>query len=136
MVCEKLDYKTLHAYVTNIFKEEKELFLKLISVKGIGPKSAIAMLSKADYSNIIEAIEVGNLNYLKKLPKVNEIIKGDIFDNSSIEEKMDNIDKKVEETIIKPETNNSILPTPQPIVEKPVSNKPTISKGFTKNGYL
>lgn len=53
-----------------LFKEEKDLFLKLISVKGIGPKSAIAMLSKADYSNIIEAIEVGNLNYLKKLPSI------------------------------------------------------------------
>ncbi len=53
-----------------LFKEEKELFLKLISVKGIGPKSAISMMSKADYSNIIEAIEVGNLNYLKKLPGI------------------------------------------------------------------
>lgn len=53
-----------------LFKEEKELFLKLISVKGIGPKSAIGMLSKADYSNIIEAIEVGNLNFLKKLPSI------------------------------------------------------------------
>ena len=28
-----------------LFKEEKELFLKLISVKGIGPKSALTMLS-------------------------------------------------------------------------------------------
>lgn len=53
-----------------LFKEEKELFLKLISVKGIGPKSAMGMLSKADYSNIIEAIEVGNLNFLKKLPSI------------------------------------------------------------------
>ena len=53
-----------------INREEKDLFLKLISVKGIGPKSAMAMLSKADYSNIIEAIEVGNLNYLKKLPSI------------------------------------------------------------------
>ena len=53
-----------------LLKEEKELFLKLISVKGIGPKSAIGMLSKADYANIIEAIEVGNLNYLKKLPSI------------------------------------------------------------------
>ena len=40
---------------------------------------------------------------------------------------MDNIDRKVEETIIKPETNNGILPTPQPTVEQPKSNKPTIS---------
>lgn len=51
-------------------KEEKELFLRLLSVKGIGPKSAISMLSKADYTNIIEAIEVGNLNFLKKLPGI------------------------------------------------------------------
>ena len=59
--------------------------------------------------------------------KVNEIISGDAFNNSKIEEKMDNIDRKVEETIIKPETNNGILPTPQPTVEQPKSNKPTIS---------
>lgn len=53
-----------------ILKEEKELFLKLISVKGIGPKSAISMLSKSSYSSIIEAIEVSNINYLKKLPGI------------------------------------------------------------------
>lgn len=53
-----------------MLKEEKELFLKLISVKGIGPKSAMGMLSKANYLNIIEAIEVGNLNFLKKLPGI------------------------------------------------------------------
>ena len=59
--------------------------------------------------------------------KVNEIISGNVFDNSSIEEKMDKIDEKVESTIIKPETNSGILPTPQPVVEQPKSTKPTIS---------
>ena len=62
-----------------LFKEEKELFLKLISVKGIGPKSALTMLSKADYNNLIEAIEVGNLNYLKKLPGVGPKAAGQII---------------------------------------------------------
>ena len=59
--------------------------------------------------------------------RVNEIISGDMFNNSSIEEKMDKIDKKVEDTLITPEKNNSILPTPQPVVEQPKSNKPSIS---------
>ena len=59
--------------------------------------------------------------------RVNEIISGDMFNNSSVEEKMDKIDKKVEETIIKPEQSNGILPTPQPVVEQPKSNKPSIS---------
>ena len=40
---------TLYGFFT---KDEKDLFLKLISVKGIGPKSALSMLSKADYNNI------------------------------------------------------------------------------------
>jgi Holliday junction DNA helicase RuvA len=62
-----------------LFKQEKELFLKLISVKGIGPKSALSMLSKADYNNLIEAIEVGNLNYLKKLPGVGPKAAGQII---------------------------------------------------------
>ena len=60
-------------------QEEKDLFLKLISVKGIGPKSALTMLSKADYNNLIEAIEVGNLNYLKKLPGVGPKAAGQII---------------------------------------------------------
>ena len=52
---------TLYGFFT---KEEKDLFLKLISVKGIGPKSAISMLSKADYNNIIEAIKVKDKKYI------------------------------------------------------------------------
>ena len=49
-------------------KEQKELFLKLISVKGLGPKMAIPILATGTISNISEAIENNNLNYLKKFP--------------------------------------------------------------------
>ena len=38
-------------------KEEKDLFLKLISVKGIGCKSACTMLASGDVEGICEAIE-------------------------------------------------------------------------------
>ena len=59
--------------------DEKEFFLKLISVTGIGPKSALAMLSKSDYNNLIEAIETGNLGYLKKLPGIGPKAAGQII---------------------------------------------------------
>lgn len=60
-------------------KDEKELFLKLITVKGIGPKSALGMLSKSDYNNLIDAIETGNLGYLKKLPGIGPKAAGQII---------------------------------------------------------
>lgn len=51
-------------------REEKELFLKIISVKGIGPKGAISMLSKATVASFTQAIETANTGFLKKLPGV------------------------------------------------------------------
>lgn len=50
--------------------QEKELFLKLISVKGLGPKTAMNLLSKAGTDSIIEAIEKGDVAFLKKLPGI------------------------------------------------------------------
>ena len=67
---------TLYGFIT---KDEKELFMKLISVKGIGPKSAVSMLSKGSYEGIIEAIETGNLGYLKKLPGIGPKAAGQII---------------------------------------------------------
>ena len=53
-------------------KEEKELFLKLISVKGVGPKMALPMLATGSVNGIVDAIERENLLYLKKFPKIGE----------------------------------------------------------------
>jgi len=50
--------------------EEKELFEKLISVTGIGPKSACAILAPGDCGNVVNAIERGDVSYLTKFPKV------------------------------------------------------------------
>ena len=47
-------------------KEEKDLFLKLIEVKGLGCKMALPMFAMGDVNNIISAIEQENINYLKK----------------------------------------------------------------------
>ena len=51
--------------------EEKELFIKLINVKGIGPKMALPILS-GDVSNIYNAINSGDVSYLKKFPKIGD----------------------------------------------------------------
>ncbi|MBQ3459888.1 MAG: Holliday junction branch migration protein RuvA [Solobacterium sp.] len=50
--------------------EEKDLFMRLISVKGLGPKTAINMLTKAGYEAIIGAVETGNVAALKKMPGI------------------------------------------------------------------
>ena len=49
---------------------EKELFLRLISVKGLGPKTAVGMLAKADAQQIISAVESGNVTFLKSMPSI------------------------------------------------------------------
>jgi len=49
---------------------EKELFLKLISVNGIGPKSANAILAAGSVEAIATAIETGNAKFLQKFPGI------------------------------------------------------------------
>lgn len=53
-------------------KEEKDLFLKLIEVKGLGPKMTLPILATGSISGIVDAIERENLLYLKKFPKIGE----------------------------------------------------------------
>ena len=50
--------------------EEKEMFLKLILVKGIGCKTAIGILATGDVQAIINAIESKNIAYLRKIPGI------------------------------------------------------------------
>lgn len=52
--------------------EEKELFLKLIGVKGLGCKMALPMIALGSTDGIIDAIERENILYLKKFPKIGD----------------------------------------------------------------
>ena len=52
--------------------EERDLFLKLIEVKGLGPKMALPMLATGSISGIIDAINRENILYLKKFPKIGD----------------------------------------------------------------
>lgn len=51
-------------------KEAKKLFIKLLSVKGIGPKSAMAILATGNVNDVIGAIELGNSKFLNKFPGI------------------------------------------------------------------
>lgn len=48
--------------------EEKNVFLSLIKVKGLGPKTAMNALSGTTPKEILAAISSNNVAYLKKLP--------------------------------------------------------------------
>ncbi|MGX7196083.1 Holliday junction branch migration protein RuvA [Enterococcus olivae] len=50
--------------------EEKQLFLRLISVSGIGPKSGLAIMANEDHEGLIAAVEAADINYLTKFPGV------------------------------------------------------------------
>lgn len=63
------DEDTLFGFKT---KEERDFFLKLINVKGLGPKMALPMLASGSLNGIIDAIERENILYLKKFPKIGD----------------------------------------------------------------
>ena len=50
--------------------EEYDLFVKLISVKGIGPKMAMGILKGTTYERLVEGIENEDVSYIKSLPGV------------------------------------------------------------------
>lgn len=50
--------------------DEYDLFIKLISVKGLGPRIASNMLSVSTPEKLIEAIENNNLDFIKKMPGI------------------------------------------------------------------
>lgn len=83
-------------------KEEKELFLKLIDVKGLGPKMALPIIAANNINDVIEAIEKSDVNYLKKFPKIGDKVarqiildlKGKLI--TSENEKVDNNEELVE----------------------------------------
>ena len=51
-------------------EKEKELFLSLLKVKGIGPKSALQILSSCALENFIRMIKEENIKALSALPKI------------------------------------------------------------------
>ncbi len=61
------DGQLLYGFLDNA---ELELFKNLISVKGLGPKTAQGMLGSCRYQDLIKAIELGDVAFLKRMPSV------------------------------------------------------------------
>ncbi len=90
------DEMTLFGFKTS---NEKDLFLKLINVKGLGPKMALPILAMGSIAGIVDAINRENLLYLKKFPKIGDKlakqmvldlkgkieVNGEVFENTSDE---------------------------------------------------
>lgn len=80
--------------------EEKEMFLKLINVKGLGPKMALPILATGSISGIVDAINRENILYLKKFPKIGDKVakqivldlKGKVSCSEEYDSSMDNND--------------------------------------------
>ena len=74
--------------------EDKELFLKLIEVKGLGPKMALPIIAMGSVNGIADAINRENILYLKKFPKIGDKLarqmildlKGKIIVSGEVEE--------------------------------------------------
>lgn len=87
---------------------EKELFLKLISVTGVGPKTALNFFTKHNAEQIIEAIESGNTTVLKNVPGIgvkaaNQIIldiQGKFITNEKTQQLTTNYDDEITEILV------------------------------------
>lgn len=88
-------------------KSEKELFLKLISVKGLGPKMALPIIASASVSGISDAINRENILYLKKFPKIGEKLAKQII--LDLKGKLDGDNLTVEEENTKEELKEALL---------------------------
>ena len=67
--CIREDEYSLYGFKN---KDELNMFLKLISVKGLGPKMALPMLATGSIDGLIDAIDRENILYLKKFPKIGD----------------------------------------------------------------
>lgn len=84
-------------------KEEYELFLKLISVKGLGAKLALPILATGSIAGIVDAIDRENILYLTKFPKI-----GDKLARQIILDLKGKINIEVSEELVSDETEDLI----------------------------
>ncbi len=81
--------------------DEKKLFLRLTSVKGVGCKMALPMLALGSTDGIIDAIERENILYLKKFPKIGDkVARQIILDLKGKLAKQDEVNTKVSDELV------------------------------------
>jgi Holliday junction DNA helicase RuvA len=83
-------------------QKEKALFLTLLTVNGIGPKSALGILSAVEPEQLVEAILQGDQAYLTRIPGI-----GKRTAERVVVELRDIVKKKVESGVLNYSVQNS-----------------------------
>ena len=81
---------------------EKQLFLKLINVSGIGPKSALAILANPDHQGLMMAIKTNDISFLTKFPGVGKKTAGQLV--LDLQGKLDDLAPTETPELFEPET--------------------------------
>ena len=98
---------TLYGFQT---EDDKGLFLKLLSVSGIGPKSALAIMAAEDSNSLAKAIEQGEVKYLTHFPGVGKKTASQIV--LDLKGKLGSFVKNANKTAsseVSPELNDALL---------------------------
>lgn len=114
--------------------EEKELFLMLIKVKGIGCKTAIGILATGEVTAIKNAIESGNITYLKKIPGIGPKAAGQII--LDLQGKLETVEEVKQISIEYEEAVEVLLALGYKQSEVDKVMKPMINEDLDTNGYI
>lgn len=89
----------------------KGLFLKLLSVSGIGPKSALAIMAAEDSDSLAEAIEQGEVKYLTRFPGVGKKTASQIVLDlkGKLGDYVSRLDRKSESSDVSPALHDALL---------------------------
>ncbi|NLR31131.1 Holliday junction branch migration protein RuvA [Levilactobacillus tujiorum] len=90
---------------------EKQLFLKLINVNGIGPKSALAILANPDHQGLMQAIRTNDVSFLTKFPGVGKKTAGQIV--LDLQGKLDDLTPADDGALFTPEVATTDEENPQ-----------------------
>lgn len=115
--------------------QEYDLFTKLISVKGLGPKMASNMLGAVNYKTIIEAIEKEDLSFIKSLPGIgnktaSQIIldlRGKLTNDDDVDDRFKDVIDALKQLGYK---TNEIKPVLKQIAKENLSEKEYIKKAL------
>ncbi|WP_143463294.1 Holliday junction branch migration protein RuvA [Levilactobacillus enshiensis] len=100
--------QTLYGFVDYA---EKQLFLKLINVNGIGPKSALAILANPDHQGLMLAIKTNDVSFLTKFPGVGKKTAGQIV--LDLQGKLDDLEPADSDELFTPEVAGSAGDNPK-----------------------
>jgi Holliday junction DNA helicase RuvA len=132
------DAHTLYGFAD---EAEKKLFLQLISVSGIGPKSALAIIAAADNDGLVAAIDSGDIKYLTKFPGVGKKTASQMV--LDLEGKFENVAANL--TTVQPPARTALddalealralgyKPTELKKIQKQMDGKTDTTEGFIKS---